>query len=113
LVGAAVIGADASAFTTATPDDLQLGDGFYWFFQPIPESPQNVPVTVARSLYVNSIDEVEVRWDEVIRHDVTLVSYLNHLGIIFNNLMTLVWEFFVNLFGLLQNWIWGLGVVRG
>lgn len=113
LVGAAVMGGDASALTTGTPDDLQLGDGFYWFFQPIPESPHNVSVTAARSLYINSIDEVEVRWDEVIRHDVTLVSYLNHLGMIFNNLLTLVWEFLVNLFGILQHWMWSLAVTRG
>jgi hypothetical protein len=39
---------------------------------------------------------------QVTRHDIQLVSYLNHLGFFFNNLTAMVWEFLLNLIGMVM-----------
>jgi hypothetical protein len=43
-------------------------------------NPQTITVTGAKSLYLSSSAEVELHLSQVNRHDIQLVSYLNHLG---------------------------------
>jgi hypothetical protein len=105
LVGAIVSSDFGSMETIATPEDPILGGGFYWSFQPMTANPQTTTVTGAKSLYLSSSAEVEMHLSQVNRHDITLVSYLNHLGFFFNNLTALVWEFLLNLIGLVRGWM--------
>jgi hypothetical protein len=102
LVGAIVSTDFGSVETSATPEDPILGGGFYWSFQPMTAYPQTITVTGTKSLYLSSSDEVELHQSQVTRHDIQLVSYLNYLGIFFNNLTALIWEFLLNLIGLVM-----------
>jgi subtilisin family serine protease len=102
LVGAIVSSDFGSVETIATPEDPILGGGFYWSFQPLTGNPQTITVTGAKSLYLSSSAEVEMHLSQVIRHDIQLVSYLNHLGFFFNNLTALIWELLLNLIGLVM-----------
>jgi subtilisin family serine protease len=108
IVGAVVVSDQTRAMTTATPMDPELPDGFYWSFQPMTENPQLMTVKAAKSLHLSTTAEVELRQDDVTRLDISLVSYWNHLGLIFNNLLALIWEFLQGLFWLVQNWVGGM-----
>lgn len=105
LVDVIVASEHSRVYSLATPDDPNLDDGFYWSFQPMTADSQQISVTAAKSLYLSAAAQPEMRQDEVNRHDFTLVSYSNHLGLVFNNLLALIWEFLLNLFGLLQTWV--------
>jgi len=105
LVGVVVSTDAARVSTISTPDDPALSDGFYWLFQPMTGQVQQISVKGAKSLYLSAKDEIVMRQDEITRHDLTLVSTLNHLGMVFNNLLALLWEFLQGLFGIVQNWI--------
>jgi hypothetical protein len=102
LNGAIVSSDFGSVETSATPEDPVLGGGFYWYFQPMADNPQTITVTGAKSLYLSSSAEVELHQSQVTRHDIQLVSYLNHLGFFFNNLTAMVWEFLLYLIGLVM-----------
>ncbi len=112
LIDVIVASEHGRGYSAATPDDPKLGDGFYWSFQPMTDDPQQISVTAAKSLYLSAAAEPEMRQGEVNRHDFTLVSYANHLGLVFNNLLSLIWEFLLNLFGLLRNWAAGIELIR-
>jgi subtilisin family serine protease len=107
LVGALVSNEQSRVMSTATPLDPDFPDGFYWSFQPMTENPQVVSVKAAKSLYFSATAEVEMGRDTVTRLDMDLVSYLNQLGLIFNNLLALIWEFLQGVFWLAQTWIGG------
>jgi subtilisin family serine protease len=102
LVGAIVSSDFGSVETIATPEDPVLGGGLYWSFQPMTMYPQTITVTASKSLYLSSSAQVEILQSQVTRHDILLVSYLNYLGLFFNNLTALVWEFVLNLIGLVM-----------
>lgn len=93
LVGAVVSNSQARGVSSATPVDPGLPDGFYWMFQPMLENPQVIAVKTAKSLYLSGLADVELRHDEVTRYDVTLVSYWNHLELVFNKLLSLILGF--------------------
>jgi subtilisin family serine protease len=102
LVGASVSSDFGSVETIATPEDSILGGGFYWSFQPMTGNPQTITVIGSKSLYLSSSAEVELHLSQINRHDIQLVSYLNHLGFFFNNLTAMVWEFLLYLIGLVM-----------
>ena len=102
IIGVIVSSDHARLETIATPDDFNLDDGFYWFFQPTHENPQFVTVTAEKNLYLMTSADVEIRQSQVNRHDITLVSYLNHLGFVFNNLLSLIWELLLSLIMLIR-----------
>jgi hypothetical protein len=105
LVGAIVSSDFGSLATIAMPEDPNLGGGFYWSFQPMTGNPQTIRVTGSKSLYLSSSAEVELHLSQITRHDIQMVSYLNYLGLFFNNLTAMVWEFLLSLIGLLKNLI--------
>ncbi|MBW6466534.1 MAG: S8 family serine peptidase [Brevefilum sp.] len=105
LDGAIVSTGFGSMETRATAEDPTLGGGFYWSFQPMTGNPQTLTVTGTKSLYLSSSAEVEMHLGQVTRHDIQLVSYLNHLGLFLNNLTALVWEFLLYLVGLVRGWM--------
>lgn len=57
------------------------------------ENPQVIAVKTAKSLYLSELADVELRQDEITRHDVTLVSYWNYLEQVFNKLLSMILEF--------------------
>lgn len=72
LVGATVTDADAparSAVTVATPDDPELGDGFYSLFS---ESAGNHSVTAAKSMYASATRTVRGTADRTTEADLAL-----------------------------------------
>ncbi|HOM67056.1 MAG TPA: S8 family serine peptidase [Brevefilum fermentans] len=93
LVGAVVSNSQARGVSSTTPVDPGLPDGFYWMFQPMLENPQVIAVKTAKSLYLSELADVELRQDEITRHDVTLVSYWNYLEQVFNKLLSMILEF--------------------
>jgi subtilisin family serine protease len=105
LIGAIVSTDFGSLATIAMPEDPNLGGGFYWSFQPMTGNPQTIRVTGSKSLYLSSSAEVELHLSQITRHDIQMVSYLNYLGLFFNNLTAMVWEFLLSLIGLLKNLI--------
>jgi hypothetical protein len=105
LVGGVVSTDAVRVSTVATPDDPALSDGFYWLFQPMTGQVQQISVKGAKSLYLSAKDEIVMRQGEITRYDVTLVSTLNHLGMVFNNLLALFWEFLQGLFAIVRGWI--------
>ncbi len=107
IVGAVVSNDQGGAMTSATPQDSQLADGFYWSFQPLSDDLEVVNVKAAKSLYLSATAEVEMHKDEIIRLDLSLESFANRMGIIFNNLSALIWEFLQGAFWLVQTWVKG------
>ncbi len=97
LVGATVSSGHTHVETMATPKDSSLGDGFYWSFHNMDENTQHVTVTADKYLYLSTTTDIEAHHSEVTRHDITLVSFINHLGFVFNNLLTLVGDFLMSL----------------
>jgi subtilisin family serine protease len=102
LVGVIVYSDAARVETKGTPQDINLGDGFYWLFQPTHEDPQTITVTADKNLYLEASADVQIQQNMVNRHDITLVSFINHLGFVFNNLLSLIWEFLLSLSTLIR-----------
>ena len=102
LVGATVSSDQTRVETVATPNDSNLEDGFYWLFHSMDEDQQYITVTADKNLYLSTTKFVEVQQSEVSHQDITLVSYINHLGFVFNNLLTLIWEFLMGLLMLIR-----------
>ena len=102
LVGVTVSSAHSRVETMATSNDPNLDDGFYWSFQLMDMDTQNVTVTADKNLYLSSVTYIEIHQNEVTRHDITLVSFINHLGFVFNNLLTLIWDFILGLLLLIR-----------
>jgi N-acetylneuraminic acid mutarotase len=72
VVGATVTTATAQVATSqATPDDVQLADGYYWLFAPAGKS---VPVTVTGRNYADSTANVRVEADQAVRRDWRLAA---------------------------------------
>ncbi|MEU6317426.1 carboxypeptidase regulatory-like domain-containing protein [Streptomyces sp. NPDC047009] len=70
--GATVTSTDAPGdhtTSTATPDDAQVGDGFYWMFSHLTG---NHPVAAALSRYTTATDTVDITPDGTVKHDLAL-----------------------------------------
>ncbi|MGW3246102.1 carboxypeptidase regulatory-like domain-containing protein [Streptomyces sp. NPDC001070] len=70
--GATVTSTDASGDHTtssATPDDPNVGDGFYWMFSHLTG---NHPVAAALSRYTTADDTVDITSDATVKHDLAL-----------------------------------------
>lgn len=103
--GVRVSGEHGSVFTSSGADDAYLGAGFYWLFLPLSGDPEQVTVSAEKDLYIRSFTTIDLYQGQVIRFDMPLESYLSYLGTVFGNLLSLIWEFLVSLFGLVQNWV--------
>ncbi|NLN70181.1 MAG: S8 family serine peptidase [Chloroflexi bacterium] len=104
LLGAVVSNGQQQVVTTANPLDPDLTGGFYWMFQPMSENVHTMTVKAAKSLYLSATAEIELHKDALTRQDLRLVNYLNHLGLILNNLTVLIGEFLQGLYQLAQGW---------
>lgn len=105
LVNAIISTGVDSVESALTPQDENLTDGFFWIFVPTQDSPQKVTISATRNLYLNKEVEIELHRSAVNRYDLQMVSYLNHVGLVFNNLSLLVWDYAQGLFHLVRGYL--------
>jgi len=94
LTGVEISSADSTAVTVSTLDDPGLADGFYWMFQPISESPENIELKIAKSFYLTETTALELRNGEITRMDVSLRPVTHILLEILTYLWSLIEEYF-------------------
>jgi hypothetical protein len=105
VVGAVISNGTEHTVTAGASLNPELPGGFFWMFQPMNQETQIINIKVAKSLYLSEIKQVGLQQDAITRHDLTLVSIWNHLGIILNNLLTLIWEFLQALYWIVSNFV--------
>lgn len=91
--------------TVYTPEDPNLEDGFYWLFLPLEDNPQRITLSASKSLYLEKVVEIELHRNAANRYDLQLVSYLNHIGLVVNNLSLMVWDYAQGLISFVQGYL--------
>lgn len=105
LVNTVISAGGGSVESVPTPQDENLEDGFYWLFVPTQDNPQKLTISAVKSLYLNKVVEIQLHQQAVNRVDLQMVSYLNQIGLVFNNLSLLVWDYAQGLFHLVRGYI--------
>ena len=93
LNGAEITGKDLSATAVSTPDDPDLADGFYWLFQPLSASPENVRMKITKPFFLAETAEIEVNEGQITRLDVSLKPVTHLILEILTHLWTLIEKF--------------------
>jgi len=94
LNGAEITGADLTAIAVSTPDDPDLADGFYWLFQPVSASSEDIRLKIAKPFFLAETTDIELTQGEISRVDVSL----RPVTVLILEILTYLWSLIENFF---------------